>query len=343
MYYEMVKDRLTFLFLFLALAVAGALLVESYMYPGFIARFIFLPVTVWHLVTIGSMSLTLLIIWKKINFPVWWTVGSLVLTTIISFISTAFFYAEHIYFANYTLSTWHFHPSVFQAVAVWSWLVWAHMAWRVKPRSPWITWLFPLSTYLLLTNLRWSSPVIFELIGKEDHIIEWLTTSFWVGTAGVAGWTLYKNKNKRFGTVMELILATVMIGSIFVAGEEISWGQRIGNWETPSILQEKNIQKETTLHNISGIQDKMFWAYTAAGIAGSMGWILKKRSSNSTIQALIAFIPSWQISAYFYPLLLYSFVRIITGPVNFKTWEEFTELLMSLGVLLVLVRMDKKK
>lgn len=37
-------------------------------------------------------------------------------------------------------------------------------------------------------------------------------------------------------------------------GEEISWGQRIFNWETQKFLKEINAQGETNLHNISLFQ-----------------------------------------------------------------------------------------
>ena len=44
-----------------------------------------------------------------------------------------------------------------------------------------------------------------------------------------------------------LILAALFL---FVAGEEISWGQRIFGWQTPEWMAESNIQGETTIHNL---------------------------------------------------------------------------------------------
>ena len=43
------------------------------------------------------------------------------------------------------------------------------------------------------------------------------------------------------------------LGMIFVAGEEISWGQRLLGLETPDDLEEINKQGETNLHNIGGV------------------------------------------------------------------------------------------
>src|SRR5688500_16187413 len=38
---------------------------------------------------------------------------------------------------------------------------------------------------------------------------------------------------------------------LFGAGEEISWGQRVFDIETPSSLMERNAQKELNLHNLT--------------------------------------------------------------------------------------------
>lgn len=40
---------------------------------------------------------------------------------------------------------------------------------------------------------------------------------------------------------------------VFVAGEEISWGQRIFGINTPDVLNQINEQRELTLHNIAGL------------------------------------------------------------------------------------------
>jgi hypothetical protein len=44
---------------------------------------------------------------------------------------------------------------------------------------------------------------------------------------------------------------------LFGAGEEISWGQRILNIETPDIIKKQNAQKEITLHNLNLFQTKL--------------------------------------------------------------------------------------
>lgn len=47
-----------------------------------------------------------------------------------------------------------------------------------------------------------------------------------------------------------------MLGSFYIAGEEISWGQHILNWSTPEYWAHFNDQSETNLHNTSAWLDQ---------------------------------------------------------------------------------------
>ena len=46
------------------------------------------------------------------------------------------------------------------------------------------------------------------------------------------------------------------LASLYVAGEEVSWGQWIFNWTTPEFWQGVNDQNETNLHNTSSWLDQ---------------------------------------------------------------------------------------
>ena len=53
-----------------------------------------------------------------------------------------------------------------------------------------------------------------------------------------------------------------MLGIVFFVGlgEEISWGQRILNIETPEAIKEINAQGELTIHNLEWFGGESFWA-----------------------------------------------------------------------------------
>lgn len=46
-------------------------------------------------------------------------------------------------------------------------------------------------------------------------------------------------------------LAALILGSIYIAGEEASWGQHFFHWSTPEYWAGINRQEETNLHNVS--------------------------------------------------------------------------------------------
>ena len=46
-----------------------------------------------------------------------------------------------------------------------------------------------------------------------------------------------------------LIIVTISVLLFLVFGEEISWGQRIFNWESTGVFNDYNYQKETNVHN----------------------------------------------------------------------------------------------
>lgn len=50
--------------------------------------------------------------------------------------------------------------------------------------------------------------------------------------------------------------AVLALGSLYIAGEEASWGQHILAWTTPEAWQQINDQNETNLHNISSWLDQ---------------------------------------------------------------------------------------
>jgi hypothetical protein len=48
----------------------------------------------------------------------------------------------------------------------------------------------------------------------------------------------------------------LLIGAVYAAGEEVSWGQHLIGWGTPELWSEVNDQAETNLHNTSALLDQ---------------------------------------------------------------------------------------
>jgi hypothetical protein len=83
---------------------------------------------------------------------------------------------------------------------------------------------------------------------EEDNVAEnlqfvFLLIATWA-TASVA-----RARWRRGEPLLGLAFVVVALGAFFVAGEEISWGQRLLGIATPEAVSEVNIQHELTLHN----------------------------------------------------------------------------------------------
>ena len=77
-------------------------------------------------------------------------------------------------------------------------------------------------------------------------------------------------------------MALLVLGCIYYAGEEISWGQHWFGWGTPENWQDVNDQGETNLHNTSALLDQvprnlLTLAAVVGGILVPLFLLLRKR------------------------------------------------------------------
>ncbi|MCK5655566.1 MAG: hypothetical protein KAI03_04655 [Candidatus Aureabacteria bacterium] len=118
---------------------------------------------------------------------------------------------------------------------------------RPKTMVSWIMYLLLIgfACYAILLQI-YDRPALSRLC-REDGIIEWLTSIFYFLASFIFIYTCKKEgfKNVWYWGFFILFL--------LIAGEEISWGQRLFEFSTPGLLKDLNIQKETNLHNIKGI------------------------------------------------------------------------------------------
>ena len=102
----------------------------------------------------------------------------------------------------------------------------------------------------------------------EEGVIQWMQVLFLVMTA------FYCFRIVRsYGTIyQERIIRDIfflcLIVTLAVAGEEISWGQRLLGLETPELLKRINIQQEITVHNLVIFQRFRHWLLLLFGLTG---------------------------------------------------------------------------
>lgn len=116
-----------------------------------------------------------------------------------------------------------------------------------------IVYLIVFSSYGLL--FLGESKVIW--LTQEDGLIENIGALFFLLASGLFILAYYRsrwqgNGNHVIHFQIRRNVFYLLLGILFLIafGEEISWGQRIFDWQTPPLLNEINAQKETNIHNI---------------------------------------------------------------------------------------------
>ena len=107
-------------------------------------------------------------------------------------------------------------------------------------------------TFTLLTHWSLTAYKDVDWFAGEDGVSEWWSVATYLAAAalaGATGWRLRGNGHPRLALFHAVLAASLLIGAM----EEISWGQRLFGWGTPTSLSEINEQGETTLHNLEAV------------------------------------------------------------------------------------------
>ncbi len=168
----------------------------------------------------------------------------------------------------------------------------------------------------------------FDWCRSEDGPLEWIQFFGFFSAFLCSLVVLWKRKNKGFNLLWFcwLLLAIVCF---FVAGEEISWGERITGIGLDS-LRSINVQGESNIHNTAFFHHKLLDpAFEISCLF--LGWIGWRIWPNFDV------LPSKRYSLYFLFVALFYFYFDISYASTIKQIrndQEIFEVLMSLGLLL---------
>jgi len=116
----------------------------------------------------------------------------------------------------------------------------------------------------------WLPVVFFVFIFGSAIISEYVHETFFAGELGfielatpimlvpaiISGFIIFSNREKLVTKQLAYWILLVTLACIYIAGEEISWGQQLVGWGTPEWVKEVNDQRETNLHNTSSWFDQ---------------------------------------------------------------------------------------
>lgn len=133
-----------------------------------------------------------------------------------------------------------------------------------------IVWLFiPIVIAAMPYVARVISLDTDTIMYTESGVIENITVVSLL--IAIIATILFLRSNVTF-SFLKVWMVIFLLGSIYYAGEEISWGQHYFGWATPESWSSVNDQQETNLHNTAAIFDQI--PRTLLSIAALIGGVL---------------------------------------------------------------------
>ena len=195
--------------------------------------------------------------------------------------------------------------------------------------------LFPLYYLMFIYGFVYILPFGRDFIGiswfdwlrKEDGPLEWIQFIEYLSSSILAFIVFIKQKKKRnLNSIIWLLIAFL---SFVVAGEEISWGERLTGLGIDTI-SKLNVQGETNFHNLpffhNYLLDPVF--EISCIFLGWFGWKKFKK-----IDAL----PSKNLSLFFLSVALFYFyfdISWASTTEQIRNDQEIFEFLLSTGIFL---------
>lgn len=213
-----------------------------------------------------------------------------------------------------------------------------------------LIFVFPVFLLLVFLCVKVFWPTTYQILLKEDSVVEYVQVFSYLLTAAIAMLVSmqFKKNGKALLGVMYGMLSFLLV---LVSLEEISWGQRILDIESPEYFERNNIQHEITVHNLKSVQHFLPTIYSLVGIYGAFAWIFLRRlaqvSGESVVGTLHYLVPAWHLSSYFFLCFIINTMLAYILPLDsafgigsvfntgFLAWreQELAELFLSFGFL----------
>ena len=171
-----------------------------------------------------------------------------------------------------------------------------------------------------------TDPSFLAQVFDEDTFFENLTFLFHAYAGYLMLAFLWQARRKgEFSWRRHTFLAGFGLFFIFIAGEEISWGQRLLFLETPEFLKSQNVQQEINIHNLKSLDAPMI----EAAILFMLAVVIP------LTRALLPAMRRFYEKIHFPEMPFFAVMSLLTGFIIafFPHTEEMRELYMGLGFL----------
>ena len=181
-------------------------------------------------------------------------------------------------------------------------------------------YIFPYGKNLI--GITW-----FDWLRSEDGPLEWLQFFEYVISSVLALIIYLRQKGKK--QIKSLIWLLIALLSLLIAGEEISWGERITGIGI-STISDLNVQGETNFHNLPFFHNYLLDPVFELSCI-FLGWFGWRKFKN--INAL----PGKELSLYFLFVALFYFyfdISWASTTEQIRNDQEIFEFLLSSGIFL---------
>ena len=209
----------------------------------------------------------------------------------------------------------------------------AESRWGVGSASARRAFVVPIVLGPCLVLLRYVSFPSYMAIVGEDRILEWTQVGLFLAAALLC----FRISVRYFGSPGYWMGAAFLAAGVllvFVAGEEISWGQRLFGWETPAEWRSRNIQGETTIHNDSMLRWIFHTLMMLIGVYGASAPFLYAMSRRTELPEAI--VPPMFLSSYFLVVaggMAVYLSQVFLGDVMIIKFSEYWESCFAIGIV----------
>jgi len=207
----------------------------------------------------------------------------------------------------------------------------------------WIPLFFFIGQCILEVTLSHESMLVSTTENGAHELLQFLI----ITAAAFIPLIYFVSRKTNKDIIYKAWFALAFVCCVYVAGEEVSWGQHFFNWSTPENWEAVNDQQETNLHNTSSWLDQKPRIILMAGIIfGTLVLpLLIKKNILKLPEKLITLIPVKEFSFLAILILATHILEKVLDSADmnfFARFSEVQEIMLFYFVLLYLANLYHK-
>ncbi len=208
--------------------------------------------------------------------------------------------------------------------------------------------LVPVVFFTVFLGIKIADREKYGLLIKEDSSLEYTQAACYF-LASVVSLIVFLRFFKNKQVLLGSLYGVLAVGLVFIALEEVSWGQRMFGVAVPDYLVQSSTQREINIHNLEAVQPWVPLVFIAMGFYGAFAWLfVRLLDLREKFGEIVDFVvPDWFISSYFFFVFFVFLLLEYLVPIGialgveelrinyFLRWrdQEPAEFLLSLGFL----------